>query len=156
MFELATQLVEAAKARGLKIATAESCTGGMVGMAITSIAGSSEIYDRGFVTYSYESKADQLGVDPVIIKELGAVSQEVAEQMALGAFKNSNANLTVAITGIAGPTGSTTNKPVGLVHFAICLDGEVKAFQMNFSGDRNDVRTKASMFALEKMIDLLR
>lgn len=156
MFELAKQLVEAAKKNNLKVTTAESCTGGMVGAAITSVAGSSEIYDRGFITYSYESKTDQLGVDPTIIKELGAVSQEVAEQMAIGAYKNSNANLTVAITGIAGPTGSTANKPIGLVYFAICLNGEVKAFQKKFSGDRQEVRTKASIFALEKLIESLR
>ena len=129
--------------------------GGIVGAAITSIAGSSEVYDRGFVTYSYESKTEQLGVDPAIISGLGAVSKEVAEQMAIGAYKNSNAQITIAITVIAGPTGSTANKPVGLVHFAICLNGEVKAFSKKFSGDRDDIRKNASIFALEKMIECL-
>lgn len=153
MYELSKQLVFAAKNKSLKIATAESCTGGMVGSAITEIAGSSEVYDRGFITYSYESKTEQLGVDPVTIKEMGAVSQEVAEQMAIGAYKHSNANITIAITGIAGPTGSTTNKPIGLVHFAICMNGNVKSFHMNFSGNRNEIRSKASAFALEKLLE---
>lgn len=153
MYELAKKLVEAARQSKLKVAIAESCTGGMVSSAITAVPGSSEVFDRGFITYSYESKTDLLGVDPVIIKELGAVSQEVAEQMAIGAFKNSNADITVAITGIAGPSGSTANKPVGLVFFAVCANGETSSFQMIFSGDRQEVRSKASAFALEKILE---
>ena len=100
------------------IATAESCTGGLVAAALTSIGGSSDVFERGFVTYSNEAKAEMLGVDPALIQAHGAVSQEVAVAMAACALKRSRAALAVAVTGIAGPSGGTAAKPVGLVHFA--------------------------------------
>jgi nicotinamide-nucleotide amidase len=101
------------------IATAESCTGGLVASALTSIAGSSDVFERGFVTYSNEAKAEMLGVDPVLIATHGAVSREVAIAMAACALRQSRAQLSVAVTGIAGPSGGSAEKPVGLVHFAV-------------------------------------
>jgi nicotinamide-nucleotide amidase len=114
----ATQVLKVFRARGLKIATAESCTGGLVAGALTEIAGSSDVVDRGFVTYSNEAKEAMLGVPAVTLKRYGAVSAETAVAMAAGALKNSEADITVAITGIAGPGGGSAQKPVGLVHFA--------------------------------------
>ncbi len=105
--------------RGLKIATAESCTGGLVAAYLTEIPGSSEVVERGFVTYSNEAKTELLGVDAALIAEKGAVSREVALAMAAGALAHSHAEVSVAITGIAGPGGGSAEKPVGLVHFAV-------------------------------------
>src|SRR4051812_19475065 len=118
MYKLVENLISIAISKQQTIATAESCTGGMMSSFITSVSRSSAVFDRGFITYSYESKTEILGVDPVLIKTHGAVSQEVAVEMAVGALKHSNASIAVSITGIAGPTGSTDDKPVGLVHFA--------------------------------------
>ena len=111
------------RARGLKIATAESCTGGLVAAALTDIAGSSDVVDRGFVTYSNEAKQAMLGVPAATLKRHGAVSAETAAAMAAGALKNSQADLAVAITGIAGPGGGSKEKPVGLVYFAAASRG---------------------------------
>jgi nicotinamide-nucleotide amidase len=116
--QAAAQVLEIFRARGLKIATAESCTGGLVAAALTEIAGSSDVVDRGFVTYSNEAKEAMLGVAPATLKRHGAVSAETAAAMAAGALKHSLADVAVAITGIAGPGGGTKQKPVGLVHFA--------------------------------------
>ena len=106
--------------RSMKLAIAESCTGGLLSALITEIPGSSRVLERGFVTYSNEAKADMLSVPMELIENHGAVSDEVARAMALGALKNSDAQITVSITGIAGPGGGTDTKPVGLVHFAAC------------------------------------
>jgi len=114
----ATRVLALCRRRGLKIATAESCTGGLVAGALTEIAGSSDVFDRGFVTYSNEAKAAVLGVRNATLKRHGAVSAETASAMAAGALKNSLADLAVAITGIAGPGGGSKQKPVGLVYFA--------------------------------------
>jgi nicotinamide-nucleotide amidase len=111
-------LFDRCRAKGIKIATAESCTGGLVAALLTSIAGSSDVVDCGFVTYSNEAKQRMLGVDTQILSRDGAVSKECAIAMAEGALANSSANLAVSITGIAGPGGGTAAKPVGLVHFA--------------------------------------
>jgi nicotinamide-nucleotide amidase len=116
--EKAAQVLDLFRARGLKIATAESCTGGLVAGALTEIAGSSDVVDRGFVTYSNEAKEAMLGVPPATLAHHGAVSAETAAAMAAGALKNSSADIVVAITGIAGPGGGSQQKPVGLVHFA--------------------------------------
>src|SRR6185312_12927366 len=105
-------------ARGLKIATAESCTGGLVAGALTEIPGSSAVVERGFVTYSNEAKHEMLGVPNATLRKFGAVSRQTAQAMARGALKNSDADIAVSITGIAGPGGATPGKPVGLVHFA--------------------------------------
>src|SRR3954467_15599166 len=109
---------------GLKIATAESCTGGLVAGLLTEIAGSSDVFDRGFVTYSNQSKEDMLGVPAALLRQHGAVSEAVARAMAHGAVRNSTAQLSVAVTGIAGPGGGSEEKPVGLVHIAAARAGE--------------------------------
>jgi nicotinamide-nucleotide amidase len=114
----ATRVLDLSRGRGLKIATAESCTGGLVAGALTEIAGSSDVVDRGFVTYSNAAKQAMLGVPAVTLKRHGAVSSQTAAAMAKGALKNSPADIAVAITGIAGPGGGSKEKPVGLVYFA--------------------------------------
>jgi nicotinamide-nucleotide amidase len=116
--DLAEQVLQKARSFKLKIAAVESCTGGLVAAALTSISGSSDVFDRGFVTYSNEAKAEMLGVDPALIETHGAVSKEVALAMAAGALKHSQAAISVAVTGIAGPGGGSAEKPVGLVHLA--------------------------------------
>ena len=115
---LAAEVLEAARAGGDLIAAAESCTGGLVSAALTSVPGSSDVFDRGFVTYTNTAKSEMLGVPFWLIEKHGAVSEEVARAMAGGALAHSNATMAVAITGIAGPGGGTDDKPVGLVHFA--------------------------------------
>ena len=115
---LAERVLERARGLGLMIATAESCTGGLVAGALTAIAGSSDVFERGFVTYSNEAKEEMLCIDPALIAAHGAVSPEVAIAMAACALRQSRAQLSVAVTGIAGPSGGTAEKPVGLVHFA--------------------------------------
>ena len=114
----ATRVLDIFRTRGLKLATAESCTGGLVAAALTDIAGSSDVVDRGFVTYSNAAKEAMLGVPAMTLKRHGAVSAETAAAMAAGAIEHSLADIAVAITGIAGPGGGTAQKPVGLVHFA--------------------------------------
>ena len=116
--KLATRVLASCRARGLKIATAESCTGGLVAAVLTEIAGSSDVFDRGFVTYSNEAKRELLGVPAATLKRHGAVSAETAAAMAKGALKHSVADVAIAITGIAGPGGGSKEKPVGLVYFA--------------------------------------
>ncbi len=122
LVQLAQRTLDACLARRLKIATAESCTGGLLAVALTENAGSSNVFERGFVTYSNEAKQDMLGVDAGLLAAHGAVSAEVAEAMALGALAKSRAQLTLAVTGIAGPGGGSPEKPVGLVHFALAQE----------------------------------
>ena len=155
MNDLAAKLVQAAQAKRVIIATAESCTGGLVSAALTDIAGSSAIFDRGFVTYSNEAKAELLGVSPSLIDMHGAVSKDVACAMAEGALKNSRATLSVAITGIAGPGGGTAEKPVGLVHFATSVkNADTVHFENRFENlSREDVRCAAVNAALEALIE---
>ncbi len=142
--------LDMAREAGLMIATAESCTGGLVAAALTSVAGSSLVFERGFVTYSNEAKEELLGVPRDLIEAHGAVSEQVARAMAEGALARSRADLTVSITGIAGPGGGTPEKPVGLVHFASAArDGETIAIYFKF-GDigRAEVRFQALQTAL--------
>jgi nicotinamide-nucleotide amidase len=115
---LAAEVLAAARAKGELIVTAESCTGGLVSGALTAVPGSSDVFDRGFVTYSNTAKSEMLGVPYWLIEKHGAVSEDVARAMAGGALTHSNADVAVAVTGIAGPGGGTADKPVGLVHFA--------------------------------------
>jgi nicotinamide-nucleotide amidase len=115
----AARVLDLFRARGLKLATAESCTGGLVAAALTEIVGSSDVVDRGFVTYSNEAKKAMLGVPDATLKRYGAVSAQTVAAMAAGALRNSAADVTVAVTGIAGPGGGTEQKPVGLVYFAV-------------------------------------
>ena len=124
---VASEIVSLCTAKGLTLATAESCTGGLIAAALTDVAGSSAVIDRGFVTYSNHAKSDMLGVELDSIETHGAVSTEVAEQMALGAIIHSPASLAVAVTGIAGPGGGSAEKPVGLVHLAIARRGAERA-----------------------------
>jgi nicotinamide-nucleotide amidase len=134
----------------LRIATAESCTGGMVAARLTDIAGSSDVVERGFVTYSNEAKTEMLGVPTTLLQQYGAVSAQVARSMAEGAIAHARADVAVAITGIAGPGGATPGKPVGLVYLAIARRGtETKVERQQFAGDRQAVREGAAVRALE-------
>jgi nicotinamide-nucleotide amidase len=148
----ATELVQALLQQGQMMATAESCTGGMVAAAITDIAGSSAVFDRGFVTYSNKAKAEMLGVPEKLIMAHGAVSEAVAKAMAQGALKNSAATLAISITGIAGPSGGSETKPVGLVHFA-CATKRGKEWHEKkvFDGDRAAIRLAARDHALQML-----
>ena len=138
----------------LKLVTAESCTGGWVAQCLTAIAGSSAWFDRGFVTYSNEAKQEMLGVPPDMLAEHGAVSQPVAVAMAEGALRNSRADWAVAITGIAGPTGGSPQKPVGTVCFAWgCRDGRIVTSTKHFPGSREDVRAQSVEHALRGLIE---
>ena len=156
--EKAAQVLDLCRGRGLKVATAESCTGGLVAGALTEIAGSSDVVDRGFVTYSNEAKEAMLGVPPATLKRHGAVSAETAAAMASGALKNSLANIVVAITGIAGPGGGSRQKPVGLVHFAAASrNGRLIARERQY-GDigRESVREQSVAEALDLLEALAR
>jgi nicotinamide-nucleotide amidase len=154
--EKAAQVLELFRARGLKVATAESCTGGLVAGALTEIAGSSDVVDRGFVTYSNDAKEAMLGVPSATLARHGAVSAETATAMAVGALENSSADIVVAITGIAGPGGGTQQKPVGLVHFAAASrDGRNLARERRY-GDvgRQRVREQSVAEALDLLAAL--
>jgi nicotinamide-nucleotide amidase len=152
---LAETVLDLCRRRGWKLATAESCTGGMVAAALTDIAGSSDVVERGFVTYSNEAKTELLGVPAPLIQQHGAVSEEVARAMATGALAHAPVELAVSITGIAGPGGGSAQKPVGLVHFgAARKGGPVVTEHQIFSGDRDQVRALATRRALELLIDL--
>lgn len=148
-------LLQAARQAGLKIATAESCTGGLVAAALTDIAGSSDVFERGFVTYSNEAKAELLGVDPALTGPCGpgAVSEPVARAMAEGAIRHSRADIAVSVTGIAGPGGGTAEKPIGLVHFGwSARGGATGADRRIFSGDRQGIRNAATQHALALLV----
>jgi nicotinamide-nucleotide amidase len=153
---LATRVLDAARAHGRKIATAESCTGGLVAGALTDIAGSSDVVERGFVTYSNDAKMEMLGVPASTLVAHGAVSRETAEAMAAGAIRRSLADLSVSITGIAGPGGSTAEKPVGLVHFAAAARDGRLAHQERRFGDigRAELRRESVLVALEMLEEL--
>jgi nicotinamide-nucleotide amidase len=156
--EKAAQVLDLFRARGLKIATAESCTGGLVAGALTEIAGSSDVIDRGFVTYSNEAKESMLGVPSATLARHGAVSAETAAAMAAGALKNSSADIVVAITGIAGPGGGSQQNPVGRVHFAAAgRDGRSLARERRY-GDvgRQSVRQQSVAEALDLLAALAR
>ena len=150
---LATQILAACNARGLVIATAESCTGGLIAGAITNIAGSSAIFDRGFVTYSNAAKAEMLGVSPETIVRLGAVSEDVAHQMAAGALARSDADISIAVTGVAGP-GGTVEKPEGMVCFGWATKESVGVFTKQFGAiGRENVRRETVRLALQTVLD---
>lgn len=141
LIERTTALLADCRAGGIKIATAESCTGGLIAGLLTEIAGSSDVVERGFVTYSNEAKTGMLGVSAPLIERVGAVSEEVARAMAEGALQHSLADLSVAVTGVAGPGGGSAEKPVGLVHLACAgSDGAVEHQKMHYAGDRAAVR----------------
>ena len=156
IIDLAARVGDTLKARNLLLATAESCTGGGVAQAVTEIAGSSEWFDCGFVTYSNASKTDMLDVSAAAIALHGTVSEEIAAAMAEGALANSNAHVTVATTGIAGPGGAVAGKPVGTVCFAWSKDGHTHTERLVFQGDRQAVRSQTVAHALEGLLKFLR
>ena len=152
----AEDVIRALRAKGWTMATAESCTGGMVAAAITDIAGSSQVFDRGFVTYSNAAKSDMLGVPAALIFQHGAVSEAVARAMAAGALKQSAAAVAVAITGVAGPGGGSLEKPVGLVHFACATKQKTVHLEMRYGDvERATVRKAAVLQALQLVFDAL-
>ncbi len=155
-------LAQALRSRGWRLATAESCTGGLIAAACTSLAGSSDWFDRGFVTYSNEAKSQMLGVDPALIARHGAVSREVACAMAEGALLHSPADLAVAVTGIAGPGGAVPGKPVGTVWLALAVKGaqttpdtpaEHAAWRLQCTGDRAAVREATVHQAIRRLLE---
>lgn len=154
--DAAARLLDLCRTRGLKIATAESCTGGLVAAALTEIPGSSDVFDRGFVTYSNAAKQAMLGIPAETLARFGAVSRETAEAMARGAISRSEADLTVAITGVAGPGGGSPEKPVGLVWFAATARGGTTIPREMRYGDlgRSEVRRRSVLEAL-KMLEAL-
>jgi nicotinamide-nucleotide amidase len=149
------RLADCLRARGWTLATAESCTGGLIAAACTALAGSSEWFDRGFVTYSNDAKTELLDVDPHAITEHGAVSELVARAMAHGAARHSKARVAVAVTGIAGPSGASTAKPVGTVWFGFMVDGRLSSEMQRFDGDRAAVRAATVGHALTRLIALV-
>jgi nicotinamide-nucleotide amidase len=149
--ELAARLLD----KGWMLASAESCTGGMIAAACTDLSGSSNWFERGFVTYSNEAKTEMLGVDPVLIEAHGAVSEVVARAMAFGAVRHSRAQVSIAVTGIAGPTGGSKEKPVGTVWFGFMIDGVLSSETKRFDGDRAAVRAATVQYALERLLQLL-
>ena len=156
LLSLAKAVLDEARAKDLRVVTAESCTGGLIAGLLTEIPGSSDVLERGFVVYSNRAKQDLLGVAGELIADHGAVSEEVARAMAQGAAAHSDAQLAVSVTGIAGPGGGTAAKPVGLVHVAVCRDGKVLHEEHRF-GDlgRTEIRTKSVEAALNLLRRLL-
>lgn len=152
---LAARVGVAALAGHVTLATAESCTGGLLAGAITAIAGSSAWFDRGFVCYSNRAKIEELGVDPAIIEQHGAVSQETALAMAQGAQRASGAQWTIAVTGVAGPAGGSPDKPVGTVWFAWAGPDGAQALHRRLDGDRAAVRAASVEIALRGLVDRL-
>ncbi|HZR88490.1 MAG TPA: CinA family protein [Bradyrhizobium sp.] len=155
---LARSLLDLCRMRKLTIATAESCTGGLVAGALTDIPGSSDVIDRGYVTYSNEAKRAMLGVEATTLATFGAVSKETATQMAVGALERADVDLAVAITGIAGPGGAVPGKPVGLVHFAVAArDGRIAHREHRFGAiGRTAVRQRSVVEALRMLMELAR
>ena len=155
--DLADQLLTKLKNKKWKLVTAESCTGGMISTAITDKAGSSAVFERGFVTYSNQAKIDCLGVSATTLEKHGAVSLQTAEEMAKGALDNSEAKISIAVTGIAGPDGGTAQKPVGLVYIGYGIKGGiVQAKAFNFTGmTREEVRLNTTKEAFKILLSLL-
>lgn len=149
------QLSQVLTTLGWQIACAESCTGGWVAKLFTDLAGSSNWFDRGYVTYSNRAKQEMLGVSAQSLNEFGAVSEAVVKEMAIGACRQANTEVSLAISGIAGPTGGSDDKPVGLVWFAWCINGRVETYSNVFAGDRDAVRQQAVVTAIEKLLDNL-
>lgn len=141
--------------QGLMLAAAESCTGGMIAAAMTERAGSSSVFERGFVTYSNDSKEELLDVSREILENYGAVSAETASAMIQGVFRHSHADIAVSVTGIAGPSGGTAEKPVGLVYIGWGNRDRTETAKYMFSGDRSEVRRQAAETALQNLIEFL-
>lgn len=148
-------LIEVLKLKGGKITTAESCTGGLVAAKIVSYSGASAFYEEGFITYSNEAKVKHLGIPMEDIDLFGVVSEEIASKMALGAAKNAGTEYAIATTGVAGPTGGTSECPVGTVCFGFVVREKIFSERKVFDGDRDTIRQKACDFAIDTMISLL-
>jgi nicotinamide-nucleotide amidase len=155
MESLATTLGQRLRAAHAILVTAESCTGGWVAQIVTSVSGSSEWFERGFVTYSNASKQELLGVESATLERHGAVSEETAKEMALGALERSRGTVAVSITGVAGPGGGSAEKPVGTVCFAWASNGAARSETRHFAGDRESVRRQSVIHALEGVLKLL-
>ena len=156
LYRLAARLGRALKRQGLMIATAESCTGGWIGQAITMVPGSSDWFERGFITYTYISKREMLGVSGQTLARHGAVSGQVVREMALGAITRSHAQVAVAISGVAGPSGGTPEKPVGTVCLAFAVKrGPVVVETKRFRGDRDEVRRRSVAHALRGVLKII-
>ena len=156
LYKLAARVGKALKTRKLMLVTAESCTGGWLGEAVTMVPGSSDWYERGFITYTYISKREMLGVKQRTLGKYGAVSEQTARDMAAGALKNSHAQVAVSVSGTAGPAGGTPDKPVGTVCFAWALkNGRVASEMRHFKGGRRAVRRKAVARALQGTLEML-
>ncbi|MDH0373188.1 CinA family protein [Comamonas aquatica] len=149
------QLAAALQQRGWLMATAESCTGGQIAAACTDLAGSSQWFDRGFVTYSNAAKTEMLGVPAALIATHGAVSEAVVRAMAHGAVAHSQAQVSVAVSGVAGPSGGSADKPVGTVWLAWCVQGQVHSRVHHFPGDRAAVRAQTTVLALQHLVTTL-
>ena len=153
---LAAQVGAALKSHGFMLATAESCTGGAVAMAVTDVAGSSTWFERGFVTYTNEAKQDMLDVASETLERHGAVSEAVVREMVAGALRHSRAQVALSVSGIAGPTGGTRDKPVGTVWFAWGIkDGQCRAQRHHLAGDRAAIRAESVHIALQGIIEIL-
>ena len=153
--QLCEQLASTLLARGWMVATAESCTGGMIAARCTDLSGSSQWFERGFVTYSNAAKSELLGVPAELIAQHGAVSEAVACAMADGALRHAHAQVSVAVTGIAGPTGGSSDKPVGTVWFAWCVNEQLSSERRVFDGDRAAIREATVAHALQGLIKRL-
>ncbi len=153
--KIAKQLGKRLKAAGEMLVTAESCTGGWVAQAVTSISGSSDWFERGFVTYSNAAKQELLGVKGKTLRKHGAVSEETAREMARGALRRSKGSVAVSVTGVAGPSGGSKAKPVGMVCFAWVYGKTLKSETRRFSGDRGSVRRKSVVHALQGVLNIL-
>jgi nicotinamide-nucleotide amidase len=155
MHELAIRTGERLSKHGLSIATAESCTGGWIAKILTDIPGSSGWFERGFVTYSNEAKQDMLGVQGSSLQQHGAVSEQIVKEMARGALTNSRADVSVAVSGVAGPGGGTADKPVGTVWLAWAAGKNLRTLHVHLSGERSRVREQAVELALQGVLDII-
>ena len=150
--KLAIQLSAAAREKGVMIALAESCTGGLIASTLTRLDGASDILERGYITYSNAAKQENLGVSAQTLNTHGAVSEETAREMAIGALKNSHAQIALSVTGIAGPAGGSDDKPVGMVCFGAASAHGVQTTTRIFSGERHDIQNQATAYALNLLI----
>jgi nicotinamide-nucleotide amidase len=155
MDALAARVGQALKAAGAKLVTAESCTGGWVAQVVTSVAGSSDWFERGYVTYSNDAKSEDLGVPAEVLERHGAVSEETARAMAAGALKKTGASVALSVTGVAGPGGGSAAKPVGTVCFAWARGGKIRSETKRFDGDRDSVRRQSVIHALQGVLEQL-
>ena len=153
--QLATELGQLLLRKKYSITTAESCTGGGIAYWLTAVPGSSAYVDRGFITYSNKAKQQLLAVRSATLLQFGAVSEETVREMAQGAAKAANADMAIAVSGIAGPDGGSVYKPVGTVCFGFCLNGNLASSQLVFAGDRAQIRQQAIDYALKQSIELL-